>query len=83
MDYSPPDSSVNGIFQARILEWVAFLLSIFFLVYCNFFGWGRLVVKEWAVLKKIKIYRAKIVRKKAESLHSLTMSLRGELNARV
>ena len=23
MDYSPPDFSVNGIFQARILEWVA------------------------------------------------------------
>ena len=24
MDYSPPGSSVHGIFQARILEWVAF-----------------------------------------------------------
>ena len=24
MDYKPPDSSVPGIFQARILEWVAF-----------------------------------------------------------
>ena len=24
MDYSPPDSSVYGIFQARILEWVPF-----------------------------------------------------------
>ena len=23
MDYSPPDSSVHGILQARILEWVA------------------------------------------------------------
>ena len=23
MDYSPPGSSVHGIFQARILEWVA------------------------------------------------------------
>ena len=23
MDHSPPDSSVHGIFQARILEWVA------------------------------------------------------------
>ena len=22
-DYSPPDSSVHGVFQARILEWVA------------------------------------------------------------
>ena len=23
MDYSPPGSSVHGIFQARVLEWVA------------------------------------------------------------
>ena len=23
MDYTPPDSSVHGILQARILEWVA------------------------------------------------------------
>ena len=27
MDYSPPVSSVPGIFQARILEWVAILFS--------------------------------------------------------
>ena len=26
-NYSPPDSSVHGILQARILEWVAFLFS--------------------------------------------------------
>ena len=26
MDYSPPDSCVHGIFQARILEWVAYFL---------------------------------------------------------
>ena len=23
MDYSPPDSSIHGILQARILQWVA------------------------------------------------------------
>ena len=28
MDCSLPDSSVHGIFQARILEWVAILFSI-------------------------------------------------------
>ena len=28
MDYSPPGSSVNGIFQARILEWVAFVIQV-------------------------------------------------------
>ena len=27
MDYSPPDSSVHGILQARILEWVAIPFS--------------------------------------------------------
>ena len=27
MDYSPPGSSVRGILQARVLEWVAILLS--------------------------------------------------------
>ena len=27
MDYSPQDSSVHGIFQARMLEWVAILFS--------------------------------------------------------
>ena len=31
MDYSPPDSSVHGIFQARILEWVAISFSINYL----------------------------------------------------
>jgi len=30
MDYSPPVSSVHGILQARILEWVAFPFSIGF-----------------------------------------------------
>ena len=27
MDYNPPGSSVHGIFQARILEWVAITFS--------------------------------------------------------
>ena len=27
MDCSPPDSSIHGIFQARILEWVAISFS--------------------------------------------------------
>ena len=27
MDYKPPDFSVHGIFQARILEWVAISFS--------------------------------------------------------
>ena len=28
MDYSPPGSSVHGIFQARVLEWGAIAFSI-------------------------------------------------------
>ena len=28
MDCSPPGSSVHGIFQARVLEWVAIAFSI-------------------------------------------------------
>ena len=31
MDFSPPDSSVHGFFQARILEWVAISFSRRFL----------------------------------------------------
>ena len=27
MDCSPPDSSAHGIFQARVLEWVAIVFS--------------------------------------------------------
>ena len=27
MDYSPPGSSVHGIFQAKVLEWVAIAFS--------------------------------------------------------
>ena len=27
MDYSPPGSSIHGIFQARVLEWGAFAFS--------------------------------------------------------
>ena len=31
MDYSPPNTSVHGVFQARILEWVAISFSKFLL----------------------------------------------------
>ena len=27
MDYSPPGSAVHGIFQARVLQWVAIAFS--------------------------------------------------------
>ena len=34
MDCNPPGSSVHGICQARVLEWVAIAFSIYVLVYC-------------------------------------------------
>ena len=36
MDYTPSDSSVHGIFQARILEWVPISFSILYYVYILF-----------------------------------------------
>ena len=36
MDCSPPDSSVHGIFQARVLEWVAIAFSLNHLGYHYF-----------------------------------------------
>ena len=50
MGYSPPGSSVHGIFQARVLEWVAISFSnhllrgFLFLVCClqlTFYHWQR------------------------------------------
>ena len=40
MDCSPPGSSVNEIFQARILEWVAISLNS-----CLMFSLGKGVMK--------------------------------------
>ena len=34
MDYSPPGSSVHGIFQARVLEWDAIAFSISLYYFC-------------------------------------------------
>ncbi len=33
MDCSLPGSSVHGIFQARVLEWVAIAFSVYLLIY--------------------------------------------------
>ena len=37
MDYSPPGSSVHGVLQARILEWVAIRLSLFLFILFSIF----------------------------------------------
>jgi len=39
LDYSPPGSSVQGIFQARILEWVAISFSSVYVFLCYVFTW--------------------------------------------
>ena len=36
MGCSPPGSSVHGIFQARVLEWVAIAFSIYILLSRNY-----------------------------------------------
>ena len=36
MDCSPPGSSVHGIFQARVLEWVAIAFSLGYVRYLLF-----------------------------------------------
>ena len=38
MDYSLPGSSVDGIFQARVLEWGTTRVTIFFVPEDNFIG---------------------------------------------
>ena len=32
MDYSPPGPSIHGIFQARVLEWIAIAFSFYLLI---------------------------------------------------
>ena len=53
MDYSPPDSSVHRIFQARILEWVAIFWLLPFKIFenfassfCNTMKWSEVKVTQ-------------------------------------
>ena len=39
MDYSLPGSSIHGIFQARVLEWVAIAFSLSVYTFVLFSGW--------------------------------------------
>ena len=49
MDCSPPDSSIHGIFQARVLEWCVIAFSVGFLreVYFSFVSLGRLIPRHF------------------------------------
>ena len=48
MDYSPPGSSVHGIFQARVLEWGAIAFSEIQCKASQFFcnSWSVLVLRQ-------------------------------------
>ena len=43
-DWTPPDSSVHGVFQARILEWVAISFSLLFCNKGNHLIWEVLLI---------------------------------------
>ena len=48
MDCSPPGSSIHGIFQARILEWVAIAFSYFFFFHIRWLNntWRKTWIKN-------------------------------------
>ena len=53
MDYSPPGSSVHGIFQARVLQWGATAFSIIYIGIVWWYFWNdRLLV----IITFLKIY---------------------------
>ena len=51
MDGSLPGSSIHGIFQARVLDWVAIVFSIFNLCFKNLFifNWKVIVLQHCVV----------------------------------
>ena len=65
MNYSPPGSSVHGILQARILEWVAIPFSKvnMLLRWCQFFK--EIICRE--SIKAIKIRKSGVDKDKRET----------------
>ena len=47
MDYSPPGSSVHGIFQARVLEWGAIAFSIIHAIQTQFYKSAFDLIYRW------------------------------------
>ena len=58
LDCSPPGSSVHGIFQARILEWVAISSSTgsFMTQWLNPCLWSLLHCNHWAIVEALCIF---------------------------
>ena len=58
MDCSPPGSSIHGIFQARVLEWVAIAFSEISIYFC-FIDYAKAFDcvdhdKLWKILKEME-----------------------------
>ena len=69
MDYSPPGSSIQGIFQARVLEWVAIAFS------------REVVTGTYQMETRIRSQLCHgVVRRKAELLQASASSLGGPVN---
>ena len=57
MNCSPPGSSVHGVFQARILEWVAISSSIY--IHMRERDWDNIVNQLYFKKKRVKISKRK------------------------
>ena len=91
MDYSLPGSSIHGIFQARVLEWVAVAFSWLYLIGHNTFNCGMKCMisqhdKKLVVVSKqqnwcLTFY--KVIKKKSltESLMLMTTQVAVIINA--
>ena len=67
MDCSLPGSSIHGILQARILEWVAFSFSR-----------GSYRPRDWTQVSHIAVRRFNLWATREEELKSLLVTLKGE-----
>ena len=72
MDYSPPDSSFHGIFQARILEWVAISSSRgssrprdWTCVFCA----GKWILYHWAIWKALNQFWTNTKKKERKKIN--------------
>ena len=67
-DCSPPGSSIRGIFQARVLEWVAISLWV------QSLGWDDPLEKRKATPSSILAWRIPWTRKESDTIERLTLS---------
>ena len=62
MDCSLPGSSIHGIFQARVLEWVAIAFSIHSLKKCYLLSFDINILKKYVLKKHTSITKLKGVK---------------------